>query len=187
MDETNRVELERVEEFQKRVMYSTSENWTFDEWLSIMEELQQIAYGAHYDDFDPQTRGDSAMMNLFALVSETVEMGEEIGWKPWASPRGWVNRDAIIREAVDLMHFLANMLKHANATGYELTEAYKAKVLKNLQRQIDGYDVRVEKCEWCHTDLSEHTLTQYTLVRDGIEHKFCKHDHAVAWQAREDR
>lgn len=154
MDETNRVELERIEYLRDRVE-ELNHVWSFHDWLTIMEMLQEVAYGSYYDQMDPDTKGDSMMMNLNAAHDEISEMGGEMGWKPWVSPRGWVNRDAAIMEVVDALHFIGNLLKHCNATGAELTAAFRKKVLKNLQRQIEGYDGVTDKCGHCKRDLSE--------------------------------
>lgn len=193
MDETGQVEIERVRGFREAVGMMSSD-FSFGEWLSAMEQLQEIAYGAHYDDFSDGYRGDSMMMNLLALHGEISEMGDEMGWKTWASPRGWINREAVIAEAVDAMHFLANLLKHARCTGSELTAAYKAKMLKNLDRQIAGYDVRPEsgeKCGYCHRDLSsldaygKLQIYQLEIGRRGEGTarivKFCNNTHARLW------
>lgn len=167
MDQTNQVELDRVAAFRDLVTDLDSD-MKFGTWLRIMAQLQEVAYGAHYDEFDPETRGDSIMMNLLAAQSEITEMGQEMGWKPWATPRGWVNRDAAIAEAVDIMHFLANLLKHCRCTGEELGEAYKAKLLKNLDRQLEGYDGVSEKCLRCKRELPKGRGTLYVCICDYV-------------------
>lgn len=130
-------------------------DYTFTDWLTSTRELQEEAYGAHYDKFTDEERADSLLMNLYAAQAEIVELGEECGWKPWAKPRGWVNREAMIREAVDVLHFVGNLLTHVQCTGEELTAAYKAKQQTNLQRQRDGYDGVTSKCPDCHRDYAE--------------------------------
>lgn len=177
MDETNRVERDRVQELLEDVD-SLPTVMDFDDWLRIMEKLQQVAYGAYYDTFDNEERADSLRMNLFALTSEVVEMGQEVGWKPWSSPQGWVNKEALIGEAVDAMHFLANLLKHADCHPRELTAAYKIKLRKNVQRQLDGYNVIDAKCPRCHRDLSEVSRINLYQSADGIRYcsKECSDD-----------
>lgn len=148
----------------------------FGDWLESTRRLQEIAYDAHYDEMGDEERADSMMMNLFAATAEIVEMGDEMGWKPWAPPRGWINREAAIREAVDVLHFIGNLLTHAKCTGEELTEAYRAKQLKNLKRQIDNYDGR-NKCGYCHRELDnpDPVSNLEIWVWDGI--KYCNKDH----------
>lgn len=154
MDETKQVELHRVDEFRAMVA-ALPDDMTLSQWLTALEMLQQVAYGAHYDEFTSQHRGDSMLMNLFALVCEVVEMGDEMGWKTWTTPRGWVDAEKAIKEVADQMHFQGNLLKHCRATGVQVGAALKAKMLKNLDRQLEGYDGRSEKCGYCHRDLSE--------------------------------
>jgi hypothetical protein len=152
MDETGRVEVDRVDTFVTMVEL-LPDDMLFSQWLTMMRMLQEVAYGAHYDEFTDDYRGDSMLMNLYALVCEVVEMGDEMGWKPWSSPRGFVNREPAIEEAVDQMHFQGNLLSHCKATGTELGAALKKKALKNLERQLAGYDTR-NKCPNCHRDHS---------------------------------
>ncbi len=157
MDETGRVELDRVDEFRAMVE-SLPDDMTLSQWLTALEMLQEVAFGAHYDEFDDQYRGDSMLMNLYALVCEVVEMGDEMGWKTWSSPRGFINREPAIREMVDQMHFQGNLLKHCKATGAEVGAELKKKMLKNLERQLDGYNVRGKKCPACHRDQSDRII-----------------------------
>lgn len=161
----------------KATLELASDDYSFEEWLTSTRRLQELAYDAFYDQMGDEERADSMMMNLNAAHDEISEMGAEMGWKPWAPPRGWINREAAIREAVDALHFIANLLTHCQATGEELTAAYKAKQLKNLQRQIDAYDGRSDKCGYCKRDLTEFQggLSLEIWVWDGI--KYCNQDH----------
>jgi hypothetical protein len=154
VDETGQVELHRVEGF-RRLVDQLPDDMTLSQWLNMMRGLQEVAFGAHYDDFEDDYRGDSMLMNLYALVCEVVEMGDEMGWKPWSSPRGFINREPALIELVDQMHFQGNLAAHGKYTGEEVGRALKAKALKNLQRQLDGYDTRKNKCPSCHRDLSK--------------------------------
>lgn len=154
MDETGRVAFEQVVELRELIM-EMPDDMTFSQWLTAMEALQKVAYGADYDSFDPETRADSIRMNFMAIVHELVEMTTEMGWKPWSSPQGWVHEGPAIKEGVDAMHFMANLFSHTRVTGEELGKAYKAKMLINLDRQIAGYNVEVEKCADCGRDIRE--------------------------------
>lgn len=133
----------------KELALPDTDDYSFSNWLESARQLQEVAYDAYYDRMDDETRADSMMTMLLAAHAEITEMGQECGWKPWAQPRGWINREAVISEAVDVLHFVANMLTHANCTGKELTEAYKAKQQKNLDRQLEGYDGVSDKCPGC--------------------------------------
>ena len=123
--------------------------YSFEDWLRSTADLQMEAYGrdpaqltdASCTRFEDPEGNIFFAWNCFALMSEVVEMSEEVGWKPWASSRH-VNRERVIEEAVDAMHFLGNILRMVHCTGGELTAAYKAKQEENLRRQQEGYDGR---------------------------------------------
>jgi hypothetical protein len=153
--------------------------YSFHDWLTSTRQLQEVAFGDYYDDMGDEERADNMMMNLYAACDEIHEMGDEMGWKPWAPPRGWINREAAIREAVDALHFIGNLLTHAQCTGEELTAAYRAKQLKNLQRQIDSYDGKAEKCGYCKRDLSELPTRAgtYQLASGSTIILFCDESH----------
>ena len=132
-----------------------TDDYTFSDWLSSTRRLQEVAYDSFYEKYDADERRDSMMMNLLAIHTEVDELAQEVGWKPWAEPHGWINRQQALGEIVDIMHFVGNMLTHLNATGEELTAAYKAKQHKNLQRQLEGYDGIKDKCLVCRRELQE--------------------------------
>lgn len=157
--------------------------YTFDDWLRTTKLLQELAYDAYYDQMSDEERADSLMMNLYAAIDEITEIGDECGWKPWASPRGWMNREAMIREAVDALHFIGNILTHTGCTGEELTMYYKAKQLTNLQRQIEGYDAVSDKCAYCHRELpaDPYSCSAPGCVANG---KFCNTEHHLLQQQR---
>lgn len=82
---------------------------------------------------------DYLTWNHSALVIELSEAMQEVGWKLWAKPRGWLNRKAFIEEMVDAQHFAANMLAAVGVTDDEWDHAYRAKQLINAARQANGY------------------------------------------------
>jgi hypothetical protein len=126
-----------------------TDDYTFSDWLSSTALLQMEAYGKDpgllvnndITEFNDAEGNIFFAWNSFAMMAEVVEMADEVGWKPWATSRH-INRERVIEEAVDAMHFLGNILRMVRCTGGELTEAYKAKQEKNLQRQQEGYDGR---------------------------------------------
>jgi hypothetical protein len=125
-------------------------------WLSSTRDLQRVAYG---DDDYPKSGealADSVMMNHTALVVELGEAMKEVGWKPWITEnRGWVNRDAYVKELVDVGHFLANLLVAVGVTDGEWEALYRAKQEINLQRQEVGYDGLAGKCHVCKRALDD--------------------------------
>lgn len=124
-------------------------------WLESTVDLQREAYGDHDQPKQGEALADSVMMNATALASELHEALAEVGWKPWATPRGWLNRDAYIGELVDVGHFLANLLVAVGCTDEEWEERYRAKQVLNLRRQRDGYDGVSTKCPECHRALDD--------------------------------
>lgn len=175
---------------------------SFGEWLMSNSELQWAAYG-----FDPKNSIKDGELTqegknfvtemMFAAMIEIGEMANEFGWKSWATSRH-VNREQAIVEAVDAMHFLANMLRVIGCTGEELTQAYRKKQIKNAQRQLDGYDGVTDKCAYCGRDLSElpKTGAQYQVAytqftkkvwdsnstEPAVLYKFCNQAHYEIWK-----
>lgn len=117
-------------------------------WLESTRRLQEVAYGDRRWPKEGEELADSVMMNATAMIAELGEVLNELGWKPWASPRGWVNRDAFVRELVDVGHFLGNMLVAVGVTDLEWEMAYRSKQQTNLERQLEGYTGR-NKCPRC--------------------------------------
>lgn len=119
-------------------------NWN---WLASTRVLQEEAFGRDFTNQDPDEFADAIVMNHSALVVELGEFMNEVGWKDWSTPRGWVNRDAAIGELVDVGHFLANLLIRLDVTDEEWELRYRAKQEVNRNRQRSGYDTRSTKCK----------------------------------------
>jgi hypothetical protein len=98
---------------------------------------------------------DYISTNVLALADELHEMLAECQWKPWAKNRGTVNRDAFADEAVDLLHFAANLLVAVGIPEDELWERYRAKQTRNAARQEHGYDSKASKCPSCRRELDK--------------------------------
>jgi hypothetical protein len=110
--------------------------------------LQEEYFRRSFPITDPDELADYVTENHSAAVVELSEFMQEVGWKPWATPRGWVNRDAAIGELVDVAHFLANLLCALDVSDVEWQARYRAKQEVNRRRQRDGYSGRA-KCEVC--------------------------------------
>lgn len=128
---------------------SDEERWR---WLASTRELQERFFKADFSimETDPDHFADAIVWNHTALVVELGEFMNEVGWKTWSVPRGWVNREAAIGELVDAGHFMANMLTYLGVDDDEWERRYRAKQEVNRQRQRDGYDARSRKCPGCH-------------------------------------
>ncbi len=107
-------------------------------WLASTMALQTAAYGVEY----PRPASDipqSIIENVTSMVAELGEFLQEVGWKPWASDREWVNRDRAAEELVDVAHFLANICCVLGIDDEEWNSRYQAKQFRNLVRQLEGY------------------------------------------------
>jgi hypothetical protein len=119
-------------------------------WLDSTYALQREAFGVELPMTPDTIRlADYVVMNHSALTAEAGELLAEFGWKSWAEPRGWVNRENALKEAVDVAHFLANILCAIGVTDEEWITAYQAKQEVNRRRQRDGYDGVSDKCPEC--------------------------------------
>lgn len=125
-------------------------NVTDWQWLESTYRLQHESFGVTLP-LPPNTNwfADYVVMNHTALSVELGELMNEVGWKSWSEPRGWVNREAVLSEAVDVAHFLANILCAVGITDEEWVAAYQSKQATNRRRQLTGYDSREGKCPGC--------------------------------------
>lgn len=153
-----------VDEIERLRELTRTRDWS---WLASTRVLQREAYGDDDWPKEGEALADSAMANMFSLMKELTEAGDEIGWKPWAQPRGWVNREAYVGELVDVGHFLANLLVAVGVTDAEWEERYRAKQAVNLQRQVDGYDGISTKCPVCHRALDDMNFVAPEFQCDG--------------------
>lgn len=141
--------------------------YSFMDWLNTTAQLQEKFFGVDPFVIPDEDKPDFIHWNVTATVAEMMELLDEVGWKPWATSRH-VNRDRVVGEAVDALHFIANILRCIGCGGRELTDAYVAKQTVNAQRQVDGYDGVSSKCFWCHTELSEVDLNAIIEAEEGI-------------------
>jgi hypothetical protein len=133
--------------------FDVDEN-VFWSWLQSTKQLQADHYGVTYP-LKGDKLADYVTWNALALVKEVSELTDEFGWKNWAKNRGWVNRENALKEAVDIAHFLANILCAIDVTDEEWTAAYQAKQEVNRQRQRDGYDGVTGKCQVCKRSFDD--------------------------------
>lgn len=118
--------------------------------MASTRALQEEYFGRDLTIQDPDEFADAIVMNHSALVVELSEFMQEVGWKDWATPRGWVNRDAAVGELVDAAHFLANLLVRLDVTDAEWERRYREKQDVNRARMRSGtYTGRHEKCPVC--------------------------------------
>lgn len=111
-------------------------------WLESTDRLQRetYGYGTMYEAAlkDPAVLVEYLDWNQTAAVQELAELREEFSWKPWAKDRPFVNRDRILKEAVDVAHFLGNILTCLGVTDEEWEDAYRLKQDINRKRAASG-------------------------------------------------
>lgn len=131
-------------------MVTMSDETNVWKWLESTKELQEKSFGFTLPLDEGDALADYVTWNHSALVQEAGEMLAEFGWKPWAVNRGWVNRQLALKEAVDVGHFLANILAAIGVTDEEWEAAYQAKQQVNRDRMASGtYDGVSTKCPGC--------------------------------------
>lgn len=140
----------------------------FNKWLAETRDLQKNVYFINYDEM----AGDDARKirnlveymrwNMLAVDDELAEMRQAISWKPWQHDQPYADREEIIKEAVDVLHFVANMIVAAGGTDEELDKLYLQKMQKNRERQLKGYKIRAEgvKCQQCTRALDDFDVAQ---------------------------
>jgi hypothetical protein len=95
---------------------------------------------------------------LLAAEDELHEALGEIGWKPWATSRH-INREAFKSELVDTFQFFMNLCFGVGLTPHELAKLHEAKVEKNIQRHVIGYDGVSTKCPMCKRALDDDSVS----------------------------
>lgn len=138
----------------------------FGSWLDETRDLQVDAYGTDYTQLDPAEPDnlkrlvDYISWNTKSAVHELVELDSETSWKPWQHDDPYVNRDAVVTEAVDVLHFVANVLCAVGCGTDELNEAYSHKMQVNRARQQRGYLVNGDgvKCRGCKRALDDGSI-----------------------------
>lgn len=137
--------------------------YLFDSWLKRTKDLQKNVYFINYDDMDGNSPRnirnlvDYMRWNMLAIDDELAEMRQAISWKPWQHDEPYADRQEIIKEAVDVLHFVANIIVAAGGTDEELDRLYIEKMERNKQRQLAGYKVKQEgvKCELCSRAIDD--------------------------------
>lgn len=158
----------------------------FGDWIEVTGSLQQAAFDLDPKDLGPgPERMEFVRWNVLACVAELMEMLDEMPWKPWATSTQF-DRRAVIAEAVDALHFLGNVLRAVDCEGKELTRAYLKKNRTNLERQLQGYDGKTEKCAHCRRELDgldDNLAARVTQKHyDGRLAKFCDLSHQSMYE-----
>jgi hypothetical protein len=142
-------------------------NTLFNRWLEKTKQLQVDVYDADYTQFHSDAPEDlNALIeyirwNMLAIDDELAEVRQAISWKPWQHDEPYADRKEIVKECVDVLHFVANILCAAGATDEELDEEYLKKMQKNADRQKNGYKVLDPgmKCIRCVRALDDYDVS----------------------------
>ncbi len=125
-------------------------------WLATQLALQVEGFNLNPSTLEGEELAEYVRWNALALTDELHEFLQDIQWKPWAKDVGAVrDRDAMVGELVDVLHFLGNLALAIEVDDAEITERYHAKVAVNRRRQEAGYDAWAGKCRHCNRDLAE--------------------------------
>lgn len=133
----------------------------FHRWLYETRKLQRDAYGLDYSRFDNPAALVAYIKDMhIATIAEMQEALDETTWKPWASDEPYVDRTLVVKELIDALHFIGNILAAVGCTDDELDLRYRQKMEVNRERQLraGGYRVRGEtadKCRNCRRALDD--------------------------------
>jgi len=116
----------------------------FERQLQLQRESMQV---------DPATISGTSryiylLNNLEGIADELAEARAETNWKMWTSGTelgSFHDRDAFVKELVDLLHFWVNLLLLAGASADEVYSRYMKKADVNATRQLEEYDGRTTK------------------------------------------
>lgn len=126
----------------------------FDSWLSETRKLQIESFGTDPGTLEGKDRDYYLTWNNLAARDELSEALSEHSWKPWSKTTGTLNRREYIKEQIDVLHFVANMLLAAQCTDEELDSLYQEKMDVNRARQNASYD-NSNKCTNCKRALDD--------------------------------
>lgn len=139
----------------------------FKSWLKKTRQLQEEIYKADYSVLHSDQSEDLSKLidyirwNMLAIDDELAEVRKAISWKPWQHDNPYADRKEIVKECVDVLHFVANILCAAGATDEELDAEYLKKMQINAERQRKGYKVLDDgvKCRKCSRALDDYDVS----------------------------
>lgn len=139
----------------------------FNGWLSKTSQLQSEVFGVDYEVMHSDEHADLQSLieyirwNMLAIDDEMSEVRKAISWKPWQHDDPYADRHEVLKECVDVLHFVANILCAVGATDEELDKEYLSKMQINAERQRKGYKVLAEgmKCTLCARALDDYDVS----------------------------
>lgn len=135
----------------------------FEGWLRKTRDLQRDVYFINYEEMEGDKPNNIRKLveymrwNMLAIDDELAEMRQAISWKPWQHDDPYADREEIVKEAVDVLHFVANIIVAAGGTDEVLDRLYLEKMEKNKKRQLEGYRVKTSgvKCIVCYRAMDD--------------------------------
>ncbi len=110
----------------------------FSQWLKLNRQSQEVVYDYDFNSMTTKELAEYLFWNVFAIQQEAAELAVEFSWKPWAVDEPFVNRERIIAEGVDILHFVGNIFSGMQVTDDELNRAYEEKAQLNRKRKASG-------------------------------------------------
>jgi len=118
------------------------------------QEHFQSLLGHDYDAMTEEERVGYLKDQILALLDESHEALNEIGWKPWASSRH-INREEFSGELVDILCFLVNLALGVGLSPDDFFRLHEEKALRNIKRQESKYDGVAGKCPGCKRAIDD--------------------------------
>lgn len=111
---------------------------TIEEWLWQAVQLQKKVVGVDPQELEGEERMQYVRDQTLAAADELHEMLAETDWKPWKQGTE-IDTERFTEEAVDLLHFIANLFLVARIDPRDFVVKYAAKIEENYNRQRSGY------------------------------------------------
>ena len=80
---------------------------------------------------------DKMLLWINAMIDECVEFRSGLNWKQWKNNKP-LDYSYLKEEAIDLLHFLLDIMNTLGIDEHEIVELYDLKHNENIMRQIDG-------------------------------------------------
>lgn len=108
--------------------------------LAHMFLLQRRLQHRLREDDLPEFMPDRIPITVTSIVAELGEILEEVqGWKDWRKEVPSVDREHLLEEYSDLMHFVINLGLYLGFSDQDLSRKFVEKNQENHNRQDRGY------------------------------------------------
>lgn len=152
-------------------------------------DLQENHFNVNFQRMLPADRVRYIKDMSLALTAELHEALDETGWKPWATRKGILDRDAYVGELVDVLHFLVNLFLATGDDPVDLADEvftrYTLKNQVNRDRQSASYDGVSTKCGVCRRALDDPAVgcsrkgDQGYCAREGAEVNYIEYPSVI--------